>query len=127
MARRINPNFKHLVTSYKKGYAGAILEGGSRCFSLDQKVLTPLGPVEISKLKIGDLVNTYNHKLDIIEPKRVVNVIRQDNKKKAYKIKLKDGTIIKCTEDHKFYFNGGYNEIKNILSLWQKENDRKMV
>jgi intein/homing endonuclease len=117
MKKLINKNFAFLVDSYKNGYRGVVLEGGSRCFDGKQKIITEKGSKCISEIKIGDLVLSYNHKKNKSEYKKVANCIPQKNTKRCFKIKLKDGTLIECTEDHKFFYNGRYIELKNILSL----------
>lgn len=96
-------------------------EGGTRCFEANQLIITNKGSKKISDLKINDVILTYNHDKNHDEFKKVVNCCHQNNIKKAYLIKFKDGSEIKCTFDHEFYHNGGYIIIeKLLLSLPEK-------
>ena len=115
-----NPNLDFLHNAFVEGAAGAILEGSSRCFDKDQLVITDHGPVKISELSANDRVLTFNHNTGKGEYQPVLKVIPQTNVKKCYRIKMKDGTVISCTEDHLFYFQQRYNTISNILSLLKK-------
>lgn len=100
-------------------------EGGSRCFSADTKIITYSGIRLISELKIGNKVVSYNISEKKREYKTITNIIiTPQNKKPCYKIKLKNGAEINCTQDHKFYFNGGWHEAKNIIHLWDERNTK---
>ena len=98
--------------------------GGTRCFHEGQLVITDNGSKPIKDLREGDRVLSYNHDLAKKEYKSVVGVIKNENNtKKCLEIKLKNGSVIKCTEDHEIYFNGRYETAKNILSLWKQHKD----
>ena len=115
-----NPNLKYLVKCYNEGVeskVGVCLEGSSRCFDKDQLIITDRGPVKISDLSINDKCLSYNHDTGTNEFKQVQAVIKTPNVKRCFKIKLKDGTVITCTEDHKFFYQQRYIEVKHILSL----------
>ena len=109
--------FEHLEDSTKRIN---IEQGGTRCFHQDQLIITDRGPVKISDLSTNDKCLSYNHDTGTNEFKQVQAVIKQPNAKRCFKIKLKDGTEIICTEDHKFFYQQRYIEIKNILSLVKK-------
>lgn len=123
----VNDNYRFLKKQYEeqtyvnenlvKGSKGVVLEGGARCFCPNQLVNTISGPKRISELKIGELVHSFNHTSKQLEYKKVLDKIPQKNIKRCYEIKMKDGSIIRCTEDHRFYYKGEYIEIKNILNL----------
>lgn len=126
----VNKNLRYLSDCYKNqkydkdgnllsGKRGVILEGSSRCFDANQLVITSNGNKKISELTINDLCLTFNHSKNITEYKPVEALVKQNNTKKCFKIILKDGTIIKCTEDHKFFYQQRYIELKNIISLWK--------
>lgn len=102
------------------GYRGGVLEGSSRCFHLDQLIITESGKKPIKELTLNDRCLSFNHETQKLEYKNVSRILKQSNKKKAFKIVLKDGTEIKCTHDHKFFFNGSYIEIGKILALIKK-------
>lgn len=91
--------------------------GGSSCFAGHQHIKTNRGDIQIKDIVIGDVVQTINETTKEIEEKKVIDTLKFDNNKKAFRIKLKNGEIIECTEDHKFLFNGGFTKIKDILYL----------
>jgi hypothetical protein len=116
MAKFINKNFTHLIHSYRDWKkTGATLEGSSRCFSKDQLIQTKLGVKKISDILEGEEILTFNEKSKIKEYKNVKKVYKFKNNKKSIRVKLKNGFIIECTEDHKFYFNGKWVTLKNII------------
>lgn len=94
-----------------------ILTGGRGCFVADTKIQTQDGESSISDIKKGDIVYSYNEKTKKKELKKVTNTFIYDNKK-LYSIKLKNGTNIKVTGNHKFYHNGCWVKIKDLLYLW---------
>lgn len=65
------------------------------CFPGEQLVITENGTTRIMDLKIGDLVDT----LEGFKP--VENIFTYDNAN-LLEIEFEDGTIIKCTPNHKF-------------------------
>ena len=101
-----------------------INQGGSRCFAPTQLIYTTDGDKPISEIKEGDIVKTLNIKTKEIEYKSVNEVFKSDNVKKSLRIKLKNGSIIECTEDHEFYFEGGFTSIRNIVSLLNGKMDK---
>jgi hypothetical protein len=117
----VNPNLQHLNDAYAAGKRGAVLEGSSRCFSGSQKVITDTGLVPISELKKNDIVLSHNHLSGSDEYRKVLSCIKQPNVKSCFRIKMKNGDVIECTEDHKFYFNGRYIEIKYLVDLWKNQ------
>lgn len=120
MPKIVSRNFIELLTAYKENKAGCVLEGGSRCFDGNQEIITLEGIKKIKDISENDLCKSYNHQTNEIEFKQVVALNKQKNTKKCFLIKLKDGTEIKVTKDHKFFFNNRYIEIENILSLLKK-------
>ena len=100
-------------------------QGGTSCFSFDTKVVTSEGSKPISSVKVGDSVKSYNEASEGVEYKRVTNVMKFDNHKRTVKVKLKNGEFITCTEDHKFFYKGGWISIKHLLSL-KDESSREL-
>jgi intein/homing endonuclease len=94
-----------------------IITGGRGCFYENQEVVTNKENKPISKIEVGDFVLSYNEKTKENVFKRVLNTFKYSNKK-LYVIRLKNGTTIKVTENHKFYYNGCWIEIKDLLSLF---------
>lgn len=127
MPRLINPNLKHLTKTFQSGMRGAVLEGSSRCFHPDQKVITNQGEVSISTLTTDNFVQSFNHVTGSIEFKKVIAVHHNTKRKKGFKIKLKDGSVIICTKDHRFFYNGEYIEIKDILKQGEKNGMAKLT
>jgi hypothetical protein len=91
--------------------SGAVLEGSSRCFHPSQMVITKSGSKPISQILVGDILPTP------VGLKKVIDTFDFPNSKKSVFIKLKNGHEIRCTNDHKFFFEGDWVEIKHILSL----------
>lgn len=126
----LNPNYIALFKAISQqkyddsgkliaGYRGFALEGSSRCFHSGQKIVTKTGSKPISELKKGDFVLSYNEKNQKKEYCPVIENIKfDDNKKKCFKITLKNGRIIKVTEDHKFYDGKNWKPIKDIINEW---------
>ena len=95
-----------------------ICEGGSGCFDGGQQVVTNKGLKPIKDIYIGDMVLSYNETTKLDEYKEVNHKFKYKNKKKCYRVGLRDGSYIIATEDHKFYFEGRWVSLKYILSLF---------
>ena len=102
------PIFQRIVNSPAKLL---ILQGGTSCFAGNQKVITSNGSKEISTIAKGDLVKTKSGL------KRVTDTLVFKNTKPTVRIRLKNGHQIICTDDHEFYYNGGWYKVKDLLSL----------
>lgn len=123
-----NPLFFEMVRIFKENYTPdnkVIIcnEGSSRCFSSKTKVITSIGPTQITELKESDLVQTFNEQTQSIEFKPILEVLSMENKKPCYKITLKNGNTIEATEDHEFYFEGAWHSLKYIISLWNERQN----
>ncbi len=90
---------------------------------------TLIDNIPIENIKVGDFINSYNHKTHKIEKKEVINIY----KKKAnniLKIKFDNGKEIICTANHPFYTSKGYipayklKRSDELYLLWQKSNKR---
>lgn len=123
-----NPLFYKMAEIVSKNYFGSDKkvcvrirnEGGSRCFDGKQNIDTSKGQKAISDIKAGDMVLTLNEAENKVEYKRVECLHVFDNDKASVRLKMKDGSIIQCTEDHEFYYNGGWHSLKHLLSLKEK-------
>jgi hypothetical protein len=100
-----------------------INQGGSRCFGPNQEVLLFGKSLAISKVPTGAMVWTFNEETKKREVHKVLEVLQFQNKKPTVRIKLKSGKEIICTEDHKFYYEGGWYSIKHLLSLLDGKRD----
>lgn len=109
-------NFRHLRDDRLLNIRGTVLEGGSRCFGENTKVILKGGIFPIKFVHQGDQVLTYNEQTQEEEYRRVVNVHKFTNDKTTIKINFKNGQSIVVTEDHKFYYDGQWVPIKDILN-----------
>lgn len=117
--------FDKLLT-FRKGEF-TVISGAPSCFTKEQLIHTKYGIKPISEIKKGEFVLSYNHESKINEFKEVTNTIENiTHPDKLYEIKMKDGTIIKVTENHEFFTGTSYVKIKEILlSLTYGKNMEK--
>ncbi len=99
-----------------------INRGGTSCFYKNQKVVLNGCSKEISNIKRGDFVLSWNEKLNKSEYKEVANVFKYKNQKETFEVILNNGSKIISTSDHKFYSRGGCYSLKHILYLFYKKN-----
>jgi DNA polymerase II large subunit len=126
MEPKITPVFRKISQAYREGHNLIILQGGQGCFAPDQSVVTSKGNIPIRDVKCGDSVKSFNVKTGKPEFKKVKNIFKYNNSKKVIRVILKNGNTITATEDHKFYFQGGWHSLKHILSLLENTNHGKM-
>jgi len=111
------PVTKVFVHAFNSKARIVIEQGGSRCFDGNTLVLTKRGEIPIKEIVIGDIVKSFNESNGLFEWKEVQDTFKMANTKPTVRIKLKNGQEIICTEDHKFFYEGGWVSIRNILSL----------
>lgn len=92
-----------------------INQGGTSCFSPDTRVVTLDGVKPIKDIVIGDYVKTYDTQMHKELYRPVEELFIFNNTKPTVEITLKNGSIIKCTDDHKFYIDGSWVKIKEVL------------
>jgi len=80
-------------------------------------VVTDKGSKRIADIKVGDIVKCRDIDKGKDTYKRVVNLFNYANNKPTIRVKLKNGCEIIATADHKFYYEGGWHSLRNILSL----------
>jgi hypothetical protein len=97
-----------------------LITGGRGCFDGNQEVVTSLGSKPISEINKNDLVLSFDGENKSF--KKVIELFKYDNDK-ILNIKLKNGTIIKVTSNHEFFFNGCWIKIKDLLSLWDERRN----
>jgi len=73
------------------------------CFSGN----TLIDEKRIDSIKIGDYISSYNHITNVIEKKRVYNVLKS-KPKEIIKMSLTNGKEIICTSKHPFWTDHGY-------------------
>lgn len=95
----------------------------SFCFTPDMKVLTLNGKIDISEIKIGDKVYSFNFDKNIIELKEVDDIFIKKINEIIYVFELENGDIIKCTSEHElFTINRGWVKAKDILETDELKN-----
>ena len=88
------------------------------CVPFNTLINTPLGKREISSLKKGDIVCSYNVDKKIIENKRVLYVFKHKTNDTFRIIKLNNGKVLNCTSKHPIYTKRGYINAEEV-----KKND----
>jgi len=102
------------------------ITGVPGCFTGEQLIHTNKGVLQIKDIRRGDYVLTYDHLHKINEYRKVKE--RHHYKKhqgKLYRITLKDGTIIKVTENHKFFTGVEYVQVREIISMFANKSKNK--
>jgi len=96
------------------------------CLSGDTKIKTPTGEKDISDIKIGDSIISYNIKTNTFENDIVENVYHNSNisaSNDMYELVMDDNSVIKITGNHKVLTVDGYKRVDmltkndNILSF----------
>jgi len=82
------------------------------CFPAGTKV----GDKNIENIKVGQFVDSYNHKTNKIEKKKVLRVMKRKMPKNLIKVLTHDGSQYTiATEEHPFYVKGkGYIKAKDL-------------
>ena len=91
--------------------------GGTSCFAPGTMIVCENGMKPIEDIRSGDTVKCYDeaNKRDVYQV--VTDTHRFKNEKKTIRVKLKNGNYITATEDHEFYYKGGWYSLKHIVSL----------
>jgi hypothetical protein len=97
---------------YRFGFTGTI-SSDSKCVDKNTLVTTISGNKKIENIEIGDLVLSYNEKINSTEYKTVVRKMNNGYKNTLIKIKTKSG-FIKVTDDHKIFTDSGWKMAKDI-------------
>jgi replicative DNA helicase len=93
-----------------------IIAGRPGCFDGEQLIHTKRGLTKIKDINTTDSVLSYNEKKDINEWRKVLaRPLHETTPDKMYKITLKDGTVIKVTENHEFFTGSTYMKIKDFI------------
>lgn len=98
------------------------------CLPANTKVKTISGEKEISDVKVGDKVLSYNHQLKRAEYKTVSRTIKKASPQKMIRLNLSNGTAIISTDNHPHYTDDGYKEAKDIKAgdtLYEKRSMHK--
>lgn len=95
-------------------------QGGTSCFDGEQKVITFQGAKPIKDIRSDDMVLTLDERTKERTWSLVQESMTFENTKPTIKVTLKNGHTITATEDHKFYYEGGWYSLKHLLSLWDE-------
>ena len=101
-------------TTAKKTTAKKATTKKSSCFLAGTKIMTINGYVNIEKIKVGDLVLTYNEGTGNNEYQRVTNVaffVPEVNENELYKLRFDDDSTLKVTSSHRFYIRRDGNHL----------------
>lgn len=117
-----------LITNHVYDVVGAYVptkKMGGGCLVAGTKVMTSTGLIDIQDLKIGDKVIT------LFGEKPITNTFIFNNKR-VLEIEFEDGSIVKCSPDHKFLVDGCWvtaqqiqDSVKNTNSLNIEVSDMK--
>jgi superfamily II DNA or RNA helicase len=104
------------------------------CFPAGTKVNTPSGYKNIEDIRVGDVVYSYNHVKNRIEEKQV-NYLFNKETNNLLKIKLSNGKILTCTNNHPIFVNGEYkradkieigDELYELQPMWKRNIKREL-
>ncbi len=90
------------------------MEGISICWCFPAG--TKVGNKNIENIKVGQFVDSYNHKTNKIEKKKVLRIMKRETPKNLIKVLIHGGSqYIIATEEHPFYVKGkGYIKAKDL-------------
>ena len=87
---------------------------GGGCVVEGTKIQTPEGLVEVQNIQVGDKVT---HRLGDIEVSHIWNPDTLDEgNPECYEVEFEDGTVVTCSDVHKFLVDGQWVEAKNLTS-----------
>lgn len=119
------------ILSKKTGSAPYLEDLGVDSIVIDEAHCFPAGTmvddVPIEKIRIGDMVKSFNHATYSVEYKVVTDVMRRVPAG-LVRVNLRNGKSIVCTHDHEFFIPGigyiaaeflnkGYNVLVNYLKM----------
>ncbi len=87
------------------------------CLDKHTKVITPTGKKQLSQLKIGDKVESYNLNTHKKEFKKVTNIWNTNKEKLVIKISTPKGVRkLICSPDHRIFHKGEFVKAKDLSS-----------
>ena len=84
------------------------------CFTYNTQIYSPLNK-KIGEIVQSNIVYSYNHKKKMIEEKKVINTFEHEVNT-IVEVFLENGEKIETTKEHKFYSEGKYQSIENLIS-----------
>ena len=107
-----------LITNHVYDVVGAYIptkKMGGGCLVAGTKIRTPDGMVEIQNIKVGDDVSTIYGDLPVTETFSFTD-------KEVFEIAFDNGSVVKCSGDHKFLVDGSWKSIYNLLDSVKNTN-----
>jgi hypothetical protein len=92
---------------------------GGGCVVAGTKIQTAFGLKNIEDIQVGDLVNSvygYQEVSHIWNPETLLN-----GNPECYEIEFEDGTLIKCSAEHKFIVDGNWIMAKDLKENYDCE------
>jgi intein/homing endonuclease len=92
---------------------------GGGCVVAGTKIQTEFGLKNIEDIEVGDLVNSkygYQEVSHIWNPETLL-----DGNPECYEIEFEDGTIVKCSAEHKFIVDGNWVMAKDLKENYDCE------
>ena len=110
---RLNKRSKEIdlevdITAFFEGVVCVMVD---ECFHPDALVLTSLGYLKISDIKVGDKIINYSEKDNRFKEDTVVNVFRnltKSSNERMYELEFDNGKKIKVTGNHRFLTQRGW-------------------
>lgn len=84
----------------------------SSCFPKNTSVTTDKGYKNITKIKAGNILLTFNKQLDVVKTK-VISISKR-KVKELYKFYLVNGKTVSATQEHPFYVDGKWISVKEL-------------
>lgn len=112
--RKPNPLFFANLTASEKI---VVNQGGTFCFAPETLVITNRGEIPICEVKAGDLVKTMNEDTGEIEWRGVDESLCYANTKDTIRVEFESGEVLIASADHKIYYEGGWQCLKDVVSL----------
>ena len=98
------------IIAHNSMYPKAIVGGG--CLFPGTKIQTPTGVKSVEDFVVGDVVVTKLGNREVTAVWNPETLI--DGTPDCYEIEFEDGTIVKCSAEHKFLINGEWIAASNI-------------
>lgn len=111
--------FNKNTKAISEGNTLIVNQGGTGCFAENQLIVTSNGVKKIVDIDTNELVLSYNEITKQNEFRPVIEKFKYKNSEKTYRIKLKNGYYIEVTENHKFFYEGVWINLKDLLYLWK--------
>jgi intein/homing endonuclease len=86
-----------------------------KCLAEGSMVWTPDGPVPIEAIKVGDIIYSFDEKLQLVRTNKVLNAWCSGSRE-TYEVRSKTGHRSYATKDHLYLTDDGWEEVQNITT-----------